>query len=114
MQMKLLNRAFIILCQEHKRKKTVIDNQNRFIYGALGEQKVVKALENLSLKYILFKDFSDSFSPAIYNEQENNYTKSVHIDHILIAPSGIFPVETKNWSEKSLANLSLISPVPHI
>lgn len=99
---------------ELERKKAVIDNLNSFIYGALGEQKVVKALENLSDEYIIINDFSVSFSPAIYNRQENDYIKSVQIDHILVGPSGIFLIETKNWSEKSLENLSLRSPVQQI
>ncbi len=99
---------------ELERKKTVIDNLNNFIYGALGEQKVVKTLENLSDDFFLINDFSVSFSPAIYNRQENDYIYSVQIDHILIAPSGIFLIETKNWSEKSLKNLSLRSPVEQI
>lgn len=99
---------------ELERKKTVIDNLNSFIYGALGEQKVVKTLENLSDEYLLINDFAVSFSPAIYNRQENDYIKSVQIDHVLVAPSGIFLIETKNWSEKSLENLSLRSPVQQI
>ena len=99
---------------ELERKKAVIDNLNSFIYGALGEQKVVKALENLSDEYILINDFSVSFSTAIFNRQENDYIKSVQIDHILVAPSGIFLIETKNWSGKSLENLSLRSPVQQI
>jgi hypothetical protein len=99
---------------ELERKKAIIDNLNSFIYGALGEQKVVKALENLSDEYFLINDFSVSFLSAIYNRQENDYIKSVQIDHILVAPSGIFLIETKNWSEKSLENLSLHSPVKQI
>ena len=99
---------------ELERKKAVIDNLNSFIYGALGEQKVVKTLENLSDDYFLINDFSVSFSPAIYNRQENDYIKSVQIDHILVSPSGIFLIETKNWSEKSLESLSLRSPVQQI
>lgn len=99
---------------ELERKKAVIDNLNSFIYGALGEQKVVKTLEILSDDFFLINDFSVSFSPAIYNRQENDYIKSVQIDHILVAPSGIFLIETKNWSEKSLTNLSLRSPVQQI
>lgn len=99
---------------ELERKKIVIDNLNSFIYGALGEQKVVKTLENLSDEHFLINDFSVSVSPAIYNSQENDYIKSVQIDHILVAPSGIFLIETKNWSEKSLENLSLRSPVQQI
>jgi hypothetical protein len=99
---------------ELERKKAVIDNLNSFIYGAIGEQKVVKAIENLSDHYFLINDFSVSFSPAIYNRHENDYIKSIQIDHILVAPSGVFLIETKNWSEKSLENLSLRSPVQQI
>jgi Nuclease-related domain len=99
---------------ELDRKKLKIDELNSFIYGALGEQKVVKALEVLSDDYFLINDFKISFSPAIYNRQENDYIKSVQIDHILVAPSGVFLIETKNWSEKSLESLSLRSPVEQI
>jgi hypothetical protein len=96
------------------RKKAVIDSLNNYIYGALGEQKVVKTLECLSDDYYLINDFSVTFSQAIYNRQENDYIKSVQIDHILVAPSGIFLIETKNWSEKSIKNMSLRSPVEQI
>lgn len=99
---------------ELERKKTIIDGLNSFIYGAYGEQKVVKTLEELSDEYFLINDFTVSFSPAIYNRQEDDYIKSVQIDHILVGPSGIFLIETKNWSEKSLANLNLRSPVQQI
>lgn len=99
---------------ELERKKAKIDELNSFIYGALGEQRVVRTLETLSEEYFLINDFTASFSPAIYNRQENDYIKSVQIDHILVAPSGIFLIETKNWSEKSLENLSLRSPVQQI
>lgn len=99
---------------ELERKKSIIYKLNSFIYGALGEQKVVKTLEVLSDEYFLINDFSISLTPAIYNRQENGYIKSIQIDHILVAPSGIFLIETKNWSEKSLENLSLRSPVHQI
>ena len=99
---------------EIERKKSVIDKLSSFIYGALGEQKVVNTLEALSDDCFLINDFAVSFSPAIYNRQENDYIKSIQIDHLLVAPSGIFLIETKNWSEKSLENLSLRSPVKQI
>jgi hypothetical protein len=99
---------------EIERKKSVIDNLSSFIYGALGEQKVVKTLEVLSDEYYIINDFEVYFSPAIYYRQENEYIKSIQIDHLLVAPSGIFLIETKNWSEKSLENLSLRSPVQQI
>jgi hypothetical protein len=97
-----------------ERKKSVVDSLSSFIYGALGEQKVVNTLEALSDEYFLINDLAVSFSPAIYNRQENDYIKSIQIDHILVAPSGIFVIETKNWSEESLENLSLRSPVKQV
>ncbi|SHH67809.1 Nuclease-related domain-containing protein [Flavobacterium johnsoniae] len=99
---------------ELERKKVAIDSLNSYIYGALGEQKVVKILETLSDEYFLINDFSVSFLRPIYNRQENDYISSVQIDHILVGPSGVFIIETKNWSEKSLENMSLRSPVEQI
>ena len=99
---------------EIERKKTVIDQLSSYIYGALGEQKVVKTLETLSDEYFLINDFTLYFSPALHNKRENEYIKSIQIHHLLVAPSGIFLIETKNWGEKSLENLSLRSPVKQI
>lgn len=99
---------------ELERKKSIIDSLNNSIYGALGEHKVVKTLEKLSDDYYLINDFVASFSPAIYNKQENDYIKSVQIDHILVGPSGLFLIETKNWSEKSIESLNLRSPIEQI
>lgn len=99
---------------ELDRKKAVLDQLSNLIYGALGEHKIVKALENLPDEYILINDFSVSFSQAIYNGRTKDYIKSVQIDHILVAPSGIFLIETKNWSKESMDNLNLWSPVEQI
>ena len=99
---------------ELERKKAILDELNSFIYGALGEQKVVTTLNTLSDEYFLINDFTLSFSPPIYNSRENDYIKSVQIDHVLVGPTGIFLIETKNWSEKSLENAKLRSPVQQI
>jgi hypothetical protein len=80
---------------ELERKKAIIDDLSPLIYGALGEQKVVKTLESLPDEYFLINDFSISFSAPIYNRQENDYIKSIQIDHILIAPSGISSVRLR-------------------
>lgn len=99
---------------ELDRKKGIIDELSPFIAGAIGEQSVVKELEKLPDDYYLINDFSISFSKPIYNRQEKDYIKSIQIDHILIAPSGIFLIETKNWSTESLNNISLRSPIQQI
>ena len=99
---------------ELERRKNIIEQITPSIFGAIGENKVSKELENLPDDYILINDFNFSFHKAIYNRKENDYIKSIQIDHILISPAGIFLIETKNWSEQSLNNLSLRSPVEQI
>lgn len=96
------------------RKKKKLDELNSFIIGALGEQRVARTLEGLSDDYFLINDFHVTLTPPIYHRKENYTISSVQIDHILIAPSGIFLIETKNWSENSMENLSLRSPVQQV
>ena len=109
-----VNESCLTEINELENKKQIIDEVKNSIYGALGEHKVVKELENLSDENILINDFAISFHPAIYNRQENDYIKSIQIDHLLVTPSGIFLIETKNWSEKSLVSLDLRSPVQQV
>ncbi|MBL7772497.1 MAG: NERD domain-containing protein [Chitinophagaceae bacterium] len=96
------------------RKKRVIDGLNSFIYGAIGEQQVVKTLEALSDDYHIINDFFFIFDKPIYYKEEGSYITSIQIDHLLVAPSGVFLIETKNWNEKSLRNTDLRSPVKQI
>jgi len=109
-----VNESCSVPLKELERKKGVIDEINSSIYGALGEQKVVRELEKLSDEYFLINDFSLSFQKAIYHRKEDEYIQSIQIDHILVAPSGIFLIETKNWSEESLNNPDFYSPVKQI
>lgn len=100
--------------QQLDRKKAIVDKANNYIYGAIGEQKVVKALEFLSNDYILINDFNISFHPALYFSKEDEYIKTIQIDHILVGPAGVFLIETKNWSNNSLENRNLRSPVRQV
>lgn len=94
--------------------KRVVDELYPVIAGAVGESLVEKELQKLSDDYILVNDFSLEFNPPIYNKRENDRIFSVQIDHLLISKSGIFVLETKNWSKKSLIDLDLRSPVKQI
>lgn len=95
-----------------ERKKETIENLNNTIYGAIGEQKVENTLKELSDDYILINDFCCSFNPPI--KHNGDYIKSIQIDHLLISPSGIFLIETKNWSNHSIDNIDLRSPVKQV
>lgn len=100
--------------KELDRKKRVIDEITTSIYGAIGEQKVVDALQCLPEEFILINDFTVSFLTPLYWPQGKERIKSVQIDHVLVCPGGVFLLETKNWSKDSLYNLSLRSPVLQI
>lgn len=94
--------------------KEVLEELYTLIAGAVGENSVVKELQELSDKYVLFNDFSIEFNPPIYNRKENDRICSIQIDHLLITNSGMFVLETKNWSKKSIQNLDLRSPIEQI
>lgn len=95
-------------------KKNVISRINKSIYGAIGEQKVVDTLQKLSDDFILINDFNYTFKSPLKKSQEKTLIKTIQIDHILIAPSGIFLIETKNWSEHSINNIEMRSPIKQI
>lgn len=109
-----VNNSSSIELQHLLKKRNIIKELNSFIYGAIGEQKVADELSKLSDDYILINDFTCSFQPAIFNSNNQDYIKSVQIDHILVSPSGVFLIETKNWSEKSLKNSDFRSPIQQV
>ncbi|HMP92370.1 MAG TPA: nuclease-related domain-containing protein [Phnomibacter sp.] len=109
-----VNESSLTDLQQLDYKKQVIDEVKSFIYGALGEHKVEKELKKLSDENFLINDFNLSFYPAIYFKQQQEHIKSIQIDHLLVTPAGVFIIETKNWSEKSVASLDLHSPVQQI
>ncbi len=94
--------------------KNVINDAMPMIQGAIGELKVIHELEKLNDSYTLFNDYKCTFHPPIYYREENDHIMSIQADHIIIAQSGIFLIETKNWSVESMSNPSLRSPVKQI
>lgn len=94
--------------------KKSIDELGPLIAGAIGENLVEKEIRNLSDNYILINDYRKEFSPPIYNKKTNDRIYSIQLDHLVISRSGIFILETKNWSKKSIDSLDLRSPVDQI
>tara|TARA_R110002051_G_scaffold3131_6_gene16857 strand:- start:5717 stop:6766 length:1050 start_codon:yes stop_codon:yes gene_type:complete len=92
----------------------VLENCKNLISGAVGENLVVKEIKKLSDDYILINDFKLNFSPPIFHKQQNERIYSIQIDHLLISKAGIFIIETKNWSKKSVNSISLRSPIEQI
>ncbi|MEX2477086.1 MAG: nuclease-related domain-containing protein [Gracilimonas sp.] len=94
-------------------KKTV-EGLYTLISGAVGENAVINELKKLPNSFYIVNDFSLTFSPPIYNRKKDDRITSIQIDHLLICQSGIFIIETKNWSSESIQNLDLRSPIEQI
>nr|WP_321230738.1 NERD domain-containing protein [uncultured Psychroserpens sp.] len=100
--------------EEIEYTRNVLENSSNLIAGAIGENLVVKEIKKLSDDYVLINDFNISFSPPIFYKKYNERIYSIQIDHLLISRSGIFIIETKNWSKSSVNSISLRSPVKQI
>jgi len=100
--------------KDMSKTKEVVDSLYTQIAGAVGENLVVNELKKLSDKNILYNDYSIVFNKPIYNRKEKDSIYSIQIDHLLITHAGVFIIETKNWSKKSIANIDLRSPIKQI
>ncbi|MBD3214402.1 MAG: hypothetical protein GF311_17455 [Candidatus Lokiarchaeota archaeon] len=102
---KILNEEISYL----KRGKQFLDNNEDVYYGAIGEEKVIKTLINLPDTYYVLNEVRLQFSKAFHWRKYNQYIKNAQIDHVVVGPTGIFLIETKNWKEMYL-NTSFSSP----
>ena len=96
------------------RTKEVVDGLYPLIAGAIGENAVMNEVRGLPDDHYLINDFSMRFNPPIYNKKEGDRIQSIQIDHLLVCPSGIFILETKNWSKSSIRSMDLRSPVQQV
>ena len=99
---------------ELKHTRDILENLKNLISGAIGENLVVSEIKKLGDDYALINDFNLSFSNPIYYKKQDDWIYSAQIDHLLISRSGIFLIETKNWSRKSVDTISLRSPIKQI
>ena len=94
--------------------KSILKDHYSLLLGAIGEQKAVNELSKLPDSYFIINDFQLLFFRPIFHKASNSYIKSIQADHIVIGPSGIFLIETKNWSKDSTINKDLYSPIEQI
>lgn len=66
--------------------------------GAVGEIAVINSLRDLSDVYYVFNDVNLEFrnNPIDFR---NSLIYTAQLDHLVIGPTGIYIIETKNWSE---------------
>ena len=89
----------------HLQKAHDIIQDNRYSFaGAIGETAAIKELKNLPETYYIINEANLSFSKSIRWKKYGEYVKSCKIDHVVVGPTGIFLIETKNWSAQTLRN----------
>ena len=91
--------------------QSVLEHLKPTIFGAIGENLVQKELEKLPGMNVLINDFALRFETPIYNRSTDDRIFSLQIDHLLVTQAGIFNIETKNWSKRSIDRLDMRSPV---
>ena len=97
--------------EEQRRILSVLRRYNSLFYGAEGEEKVSRELSRLPDTYTVINDYRLEFSQPIYDRNNDDRIYSIQIDHVVVGPTGLYLVETKNWSRDSVENTELFSPI---
>jgi hypothetical protein len=91
-----------------------LESEKYLIYGAIGETDVINELKKLPKTYHVINDLRAEFNPPIYNRSENDRIYSIQVDTLVVGPTGLFIIETKYWSKKSISSETLFSPVKQV
>lgn len=111
---RIVEKRVALEIKELENLKTLLESKSSLISGAVGEQLVAKELDKLPDEFIVLNDFNARFESPIFIKTTNDHVLSVQIDHIVLSKAGIFLIETKNWSKKSVQSIDLRSPVEQI
>lgn len=86
--------------------KQIFDLNYNLVLGAAGEQQALNELRKLSDSYYVFNNVQLSFPKPLYEPKSRQRIYSIQADHVVVARSGIFLIETKNWSAKTSRNIT--------
>ncbi len=100
--------------EEQKRTLSVLRKHKYLFLGAEGEEMVTRELSKLPDTYTAINDYRLEFSPPLYNRNNDDRIYSIQIDHVVVGPTGLYLVETKNWSKDSMENVKLFSPIKQL
>jgi hypothetical protein len=93
-------------CDNITRSFEFLKNNESFLIGADGEEYVIRNLSELPDAYHVINDVNLHFRKAIRWREENEYIKNCQIDHLVVGPTGLFLVETKNWKSSDIIKKS--------
>jgi|GEM_PF-262692 len=93
---------------------SVLMENSAFVYGAKGEHIAVEELKRLPDSSSIINNVCYKFRKAVHDRKNDDWIYSAQVDHVVVGPTGIFLIETKNWSMESTVNKDLFSPVKQI
>ena len=94
----------------HRAHEILSNNQETFA-GAVGEEAVIGVLSKLPDSYHVFNDITLALPQTVFWSTHQEHIKSAQIDHLVIGPSGVFIIETKNWKLHTLKDTKFL---PHL
>ncbi|TFG09707.1 MAG: NERD domain-containing protein [Promethearchaeota archaeon] len=94
-----------------RKARYIIEENTSFVSGAVGETAAIRELKKLPETYFIINEAMLSFSRAIRWRKYYGYVKSCKIDHVVVGPTGIFLIETKNWNPQRIKNTDF---TPHM
>ena len=100
--------------QEQERILSVFKENKKLFYGAENEERTAQELSKLPDTYTVIHDYQLEFQQPIYDRKNDARIYSIQIDHLVIGPTGIYLIETKNWSETPIQNCDLYSSVQQL
>ncbi len=68
--------------------------------GAVGEVRVIKNLAKLPDEYHVINDCN--LSLETWTRLDGKNLRTAQIDHLVIGPTGVYVIETKNWSKETM------------
>lgn len=100
--------------EKQQRILSVLRKLTPLFYGAEGEKRVERELAQLPDTYTVINDYKLEFSQPVYDRNNDDRIYSIQIDHVVVGPTGLYLVETKNWSRDSMENPELFSPIKQL
>lgn len=80
--------------------------------GALAELTVIEELSRLPLHYYVLNDVS--LTARRFMKFNHKVVQSAQVDHLIVAPSGIFVVEVKHWSQQFVESGRFFDPYEQV
>ncbi|MDP2797972.1 MAG: nuclease-related domain-containing protein [Methanoregula sp.] len=103
----ITNKPYVIKneCNNVISNQKFITENISFLIGAKGEEHVISVLSQLPDEYHVLNDVNLISNKYIYWKKRNEHIKTCQIDHLVIGPTGIILLETKNWKTTDIGKI---------